>query len=67
MYRELHERYPYAHCELDFQDPLELLVATVLSAQTTDVRVNQVTPALFAPLPRRGRLRRGRPGRARDA
>ena len=48
MYRVLHERYPYAHCELDFQDPLQLLVATILSAQTTDVRVNLVTPALFA-------------------
>ncbi|MBK8468430.1 MAG: endonuclease III [Actinomycetales bacterium] len=48
MYRALHERYPYAHCELHFQTPLELLVATILSAQTTDVRVNQVTPALFA-------------------
>ena len=51
MYRVLHERYPYAHCELDFQDPLQLLVATVLSAQTTDVRVNLVTPALFARYP----------------
>jgi endonuclease-3 len=48
MYRVLHERYPYAHCELDFESPLQLLVATVLSAQTTDVRVNLVTPALFA-------------------
>ena len=48
MYRALLERYPYAHCELDFTDPLELLVATVLSAQTTDVRVNLVTPTLFA-------------------
>jgi endonuclease III len=48
MYRVLHERYPYAHCELDFENPLQLLVATVLSAQTTDVRVNLVTPALFA-------------------
>ena len=49
------ERYPYAHCELDFETPLELLVATVLSAQTTDVMVNQVTPTLFAryPPPRR--------------
>jgi endonuclease-3 len=46
--RILTERYPDAHCELDFTTPLELLVATVLSAQTTDVRVNQVTPALFA-------------------
>ncbi len=48
IYRALLERYPYAHCELDFTTPLELLVATVLSAQTTDVRVNQVTPTLFA-------------------
>ncbi len=48
MYRVLHERYPDAHCELDFSTPLELLVATILSAQTTDVRVNLVTPTLFA-------------------
>ena len=48
IYRGLVELYPYAHCELDFRTPLELLVATVLSAQTTDVRVNQVTPTLFA-------------------
>ncbi len=47
----LAERYPDARCELDFTTPLELLVATVLSAQTTDVRVNQVTPALFARYP----------------
>lgn len=40
--------YPDAHCELDFGTPLELLVATILSAQTTDKRVNQVTPVLFA-------------------
>ncbi|WP_084360073.1 endonuclease III [Janibacter anophelis] len=51
MYRTLHERYPYAHCELDFDTPLQLLVATVLSAQTTDVTVNRVTPALFARWP----------------
>jgi endonuclease-3 len=51
MYRELHELYPYAHCELDFESPLQLLVATVLSAQTTDVMVNKVTPALFARYP----------------
>lgn len=43
--------YPEARAELDFTNPLELLVATVLSAQTTDVRVNQVTPALFATYP----------------
>ena len=39
--------YPQAKCELDFKNPLQLLVATVLSAQCTDKRVNQVTPALF--------------------
>jgi len=44
---ELARRYPDARCELDFGTPLELLVATVLSAQCTDRRVNQVTPALF--------------------
>ncbi|NVM93516.1 endonuclease III [Arthrobacter wenxiniae] len=49
--RELAELYPYAHAELDFRNPFELLVATVLSAQTTDVRVNAVTPALFARYP----------------
>ena len=46
--RLLAETYPDAHCELDFSTPLELLVATILSAQTTDVRVNMVTPVLFA-------------------
>ncbi|MDN5715881.1 MAG: endonuclease III [Janibacter sp.] len=56
MYRTLHERYPYAHCELDFDNPLQLLVATVLSAQTTDVTVNKVTPALFARWPTAGDL-----------
>lgn len=49
--RELARTYPDAHCELDFTSPFELLVATVLSAQTTDVRVNIVTPALFAKYP----------------
>jgi endonuclease-3 len=47
IHRILAERYPDAHCELDFDTPFQLLVATVLSAQCTDVRVNQVTPALF--------------------
>ncbi|WP_329464480.1 endonuclease III [Streptomyces sp. NBC_01431] len=49
--RELAEVYPYAHPELDFRNPFELLLATVLSAQTTDLRVNQTTPALFAAYP----------------
>jgi endonuclease-3 len=47
----LGDTYPDAHCELDFTTPLELLVATVLSAQCTDQRVNAVTPALFARYP----------------
>ena len=46
--RLLAELYPDAHCELDFESPLQLIVAVILSAQCTDVRVNQVTPALFA-------------------
>lgn len=41
------EIYPGAHCELDFKNPLQLLIATILSAQCTDKRVNMVTPALF--------------------
>ncbi|MEZ0492350.1 endonuclease III [Kineococcus sp. TBRC 1896] len=51
VHRLLAQRYPDAHCELDFTTPFELLVATVLSAQCTDARVNQVTPALFARFP----------------
>jgi endonuclease III len=44
----LRQAYPDAHCELTYETPLQLLVAVILSAQCTDVRVNQVTPALFA-------------------
>lgn len=47
----LADEYPDAHCELNFANALELTVATLLSAQTTDVRVNQVTPELFAAYP----------------
>lgn len=47
IHRTLAELYPEAHCELTHDGPFQLLVATVLSAQTTDVRVNAVTPALF--------------------
>jgi endonuclease-3 len=47
----LAEEYPDAQCELDFSNPWELLVATVLSAQCTDERVNQVTPGVFARWP----------------
>ncbi|MEU8268255.1 endonuclease III [Sphaerisporangium sp. NPDC049002] len=51
MTRILAETYPDAHCELNFNTPFELLIATVMSAQTTDVRVNMVTPTLFAKYP----------------
>ncbi|MFV0452630.1 MAG: endonuclease III [Propioniciclava sp.] len=51
IFEELGRLYPDASCELDFSTPLELLVATVLSAQSTDRRVNGVTPALFAHYP----------------
>ena len=49
--RVLAQTYPAAHCELNFENPFQLLVATVLSAQTTDKRVNLTTPALFARYP----------------
>lgn len=49
--RRLAEEYPDALCELDHQSPFELLIATILSAQTTDVRVNMVTPELFRRYP----------------
>jgi endonuclease-3 len=49
--RALALAYPDARCELDFSSPFQLLVATILSAQTTDRRVNAVTPALFAAYP----------------
>ncbi len=47
IYRVLSKRYPNVRCELDFKNPLELTVAVVLSAQCTDKRINQITPALF--------------------
>lgn len=51
MNRELAVIHPDAHCELDFETPFQLIIATVLSAQTTDVRVNLTTPTLFAKYP----------------
>jgi endonuclease-3 len=56
--RDLARAYPEARCALAFRDPFELLVATILSAQCTDARVNQVTPALFARFPSAGALAR---------
>ncbi|TXH25328.1 MAG: endonuclease III, partial [Mycobacterium sp.] len=51
MNRELAQAFPHVYCELDFTNPLELAVATILSAQCTDKRVNLTTPALFAKYP----------------
>jgi len=51
MDRELEKIHPDAHCELDFTNPLELAVATILSAQSTDVKVNEVTPKVFKRYP----------------
>ena len=64
--RALAATYPDARCELDFATPFELLVVTVLSAQTTDRRVNGVTPALFAAYPDAARDGRRRPRADRD-
>lgn len=50
-YKELVRAHPDAHCELDHKNPFELIVATALSAQSTDVQVNKVTPGLFAAYP----------------
>ncbi len=55
--RALADAYPDARCELDFTSPFQLLVATILSAQTTDRRVNSVTPALFVAYPDAGSLK----------
>jgi endonuclease-3 len=57
----LKEAYPDARCALDYRNAYELLCATILSAQCTDVRVNQVTPALFARYPTPFELARARP------
>jgi endonuclease-3 len=61
VYDRLASEYPDAHCELDFRTPLELLCATILSAQCTDKRVNMVTPTLFARYPSAAALSEARP------
>lgn len=48
IYAQLRKTYPDAHCELVYRNPVELLIATILSAQCTDVKVNEVTRTLFA-------------------
>lgn len=61
VWERLHALYPDAHCELDFRSPWELLVATILSAQCTDKRVNMVTPTLFARYPGPSEMALARP------
>jgi endonuclease III len=51
VFARLERAYPDAHCELDYETPLQLLIATILSAQCTDKRVNMVTPLLFLTFP----------------
>jgi endonuclease-3 len=61
VFERLHEAYPDAHCALDFSNPFQLLVATILSAQCTDKRVNLTTPALFARYPTPSALAEAKP------
>ena len=63
---KLKAEYPDAHCALDHRTPFELLAATILSAQCTDVRVNLVTPALFAKYPTARDLAAARPEDVED-
>ncbi len=63
---KLKAEYPNAHCALDHRTPFELLAATILSAQCTDVRVNLVTPALFAKYPTARDLAAARPEDVED-
>ncbi|MEE8702752.1 endonuclease III [Bifidobacterium crudilactis] len=65
-YEKLCMLYPAPRCALDFSSPLELLVATVLSAQTTDVRVNMVTPELFDTYPTAEALAAANPSQLED-
>jgi len=66
LQRLLRRTYPDAHCELVHRNPFELLVATILSAQCTDVRVNMVTPALFAKYPDAFRMAEAAPDDLED-
>lgn len=59
--KRLHKEYPDAKCSLTFRNPYQLLVATILSAQCTDERVNMVTPALFKRFPKPGDMADARP------
>ena len=66
IYRRLDREYPDAHCELDYETPLQLLIATILSAQCTDKRVNLVTPELFKKFPSAAELADARPEELED-
>src|SRR5499427_1850450 len=61
IYDRLFAHYPDAHCALDFKTPFQLLIATILSAQCTDKRVNMVTPALFKRYPTPAALAAAKP------
>jgi endonuclease-3 len=61
IYKRLNKEYPDAHCELDHENPLQLLMATILSAQCTDKRVNLVTPQLFKRFPDANSLAAAKP------
>lgn len=61
LYRVIRERHADAHCELDHKNPFELIVATVLSAQSTDVMVNKITPELFTRWPTPEKLAKAEP------
>lgn len=66
IFRRLAAEYPDAHCELDHANAFQLVVATILSAQCTDKRVNMVTPALFARYPSAAALAGAEPGELED-
>ena len=66
IYARLRREYPDAHCELDFRTPYELIVATILSAQCTDARVNLVTPAFFRRFPTPRSLAQADPAEVED-
>src|SRR5688572_4549448 len=67
LYAKLAKLYPNAKCALDHRDPFELLVATILSAQCTDERVNKVTPGLFRKYPGPRELAGAEPGEVEEA
>lgn len=66
IYKRLDKEYPDAHCELDHKNPLQLLTATILSAQCTDKRVNLVTPELFKRFPGAQSLADAKPDEIED-